>query len=364
MQGRRRKRKVYVCTYQCLYNLHGSLRKRGSSIYMELKCKKVGNTISLISCSHTGAICDDFLQTIWLKKGNTFQQFGWKTLEYSGAHLTSTAATKPWPRIPCKVLAGVPNKRIAPTFSLFQVGKASVIKVSTPDHIGFKLGPSRNFLASAALRLFSNPGRKGLTRKHAVLPQVSGRQSCKLSTEDQLAISQNAGIVLAAALLQYNFAWGPAHIWMPRNILREKHWIFQPAPKESWQPGDWPVQQSWWLTAGKHSCRPWCCSPFKKQGANPIKHFLYTCMNWQKLPCSAAMELCPGLQLPIFPILCHLRIFGRISKICGDQLQNRPPKLPQPQKNLIQEFSKTFLLLKISLLARTPVRNAKKGSWC
>ena len=46
------------------------------------------------------------------------------------------------------------------------------------------------------------------------------------------------------------------------------------------------------------------------------------------------LKLCPGLQLPNLPILCHLRIFGRISKMCGDQLQNRPRKLPQPQKKI------------------------------
>ena len=69
-------------------------------------------------------------------------------------------------------------------FPLLQVGKQGLIKVSTPDHSGCKfvhLGPPGILWASSALPLFSNPGPKGLTRKHALPPYISGRQSCNLS---------------------------------------------------------------------------------------------------------------------------------------------------------------------------------------
>ena len=63
-------------------------------------------------------------------------------------------------------------------FPLFQVGKQRLVKVSTPDHSGCKfvhVGPPGILWASSALRLFSNPGPKGLTRKHAQPPHISGR---------------------------------------------------------------------------------------------------------------------------------------------------------------------------------------------
>ena len=69
-------------------------------------------------------------------------------------------------------------------FPLLQVGKQGLIKASTPDHSGCKfvhLGPPGILWASLALRLFSNPGPKGLTRKHALPPHISGGQSCNLS---------------------------------------------------------------------------------------------------------------------------------------------------------------------------------------
>ena len=70
------------------------------------------------------------------------------------------------------------TKGLRQDFPLLQVGKKGLIKVSTPDHSGCKfvhLGPPGILWASSALRLFSNPGPKGLTRKHALPPHISGR---------------------------------------------------------------------------------------------------------------------------------------------------------------------------------------------
>ena len=82
------------------------------------------------------------------------------------------------------LLALCETKGLRQDFPLLQVGKQSLIKVSTPDHSGCKfvrLGPPGILRASSALRLFSNPGPKGLTRKHALPPHISGRQGCNLS---------------------------------------------------------------------------------------------------------------------------------------------------------------------------------------
>ena len=82
------------------------------------------------------------------------------------------------------LLALCETKGLRQDFPLLQVGKQGFIKVSTPDHSGCKfvhLGPPGILWASSALRLFSNPGPKGLTRKHALPPHISGRQSCNLS---------------------------------------------------------------------------------------------------------------------------------------------------------------------------------------
>ena len=82
------------------------------------------------------------------------------------------------------LLALCETKGLRQDFPLLQVGKKGLIKVSTPDHSGCKfvhLGPPGILWASSALRLFSNPGPKGLTRKHALPPHISGRQSCNLS---------------------------------------------------------------------------------------------------------------------------------------------------------------------------------------
>ena len=59
------------------------------------------------------------------------------------------------------------TKGLRQDFPLLQVGKQGLIKVSTPDHSACKfvhLGPPGILWASSALRLFSNPGPKGLTK--------------------------------------------------------------------------------------------------------------------------------------------------------------------------------------------------------
>ena len=69
------------------------------------------------------------------------------------------------------LLALCETKGLRQDFPVLQVGKQGLIKVSTPDHSGCKfvhLGPPGILWASSALRLFSNAGPKGLTRKHAL----------------------------------------------------------------------------------------------------------------------------------------------------------------------------------------------------
>ena len=78
------------------------------------------------------------------------------------------------------LLAPCETKGSRQDFPLLQVGKQGLVKVSTPDRSGCKfvhLGPRGILWASLALRLFSNPGPKGWTRKYALLPHISGRQS-------------------------------------------------------------------------------------------------------------------------------------------------------------------------------------------
>ena len=83
------------------------------------------------------------------------------------------------------LLALCETKGLRQDFSTaFKLEKQGLVKASTPDHSGCKfvhLGPPGILWASSAQRLFSNLGPKGLTRKHALPPHISGRQSCNLS---------------------------------------------------------------------------------------------------------------------------------------------------------------------------------------
>jgi len=77
------------------------------------------------------------------------------------------------------------KKEVLPRFSTVSSCKQQgLVNVSTPDHSGCKfvhLGPPGILWESSVLRLFSHPGPKGLTRKHALPRHVGGRQSCNLS---------------------------------------------------------------------------------------------------------------------------------------------------------------------------------------
>ena len=106
------------------------------------------------------------------------------------------------------------QKHRAKIFHRFKLENKASSRSATPDHSGCKfvdLGPLGILWASSTLRPFNNPGPKGLTRKHALPAHVSGMQSCNLSNKNLLAISRSAGNFLAAASLQHNLVWDPAH---------------------------------------------------------------------------------------------------------------------------------------------------------